>query len=93
MVGIDPDRIETIFREKMIWPMPSKCDGLPNWQERLNKVLLAGYSEWKAPRSLMDQDPRLRNPTFLQGLDVVQSTKEVIHESDEETDYETDEDY
>lgn len=95
LVGIDPDRLEKIFRKKKIYPMPSKTDGLPNWPERLNKVLLAGYRKWKAPRCLRDQDPdEEQTPQFIQGIEVIESTskvEEIVEETDYETDYDTDE--
>ena len=95
LVGIDPDRLAKIFKRKKIWPMPSASDDLPNWPERLNKVMLAGYSQWKAPRSLREKDPdEEQTPKFIQGVEVIQSTSRVElanEESDNETDYDTDE--
>jgi len=92
LVGIDPERLAKIFRKKRIWPMPSASDSLPNWPERLNKVMLAGYTQWKAPRCLREQDPdEEQTPQFIQGDDVIQSTSKV-EESVEESDYETDDD-
>lgn len=86
LVGIDSDRVKKVLRKKKIWPMPSSDDGLPNWKERLNKVMLAGYTEWKHPCE------NKKNVKFHQGTQVLQSTNEVIVE--EESDYETeDEDY
>ena len=83
LVGIDSDQIRKVLRRKKIWPMPSSDDGLPNWKERLHKVMLAGYTEWKHPCE------NKNNVKFHQGSQVVQSTNEVI--IDEESDYETEE--
>jgi len=95
LVGVDPDRLAKIFKRKKIWPMPSASDDLPNWPERLNKVMLAGYTQWKAPRSLREKDPdEEQTPQFIQGVEVIASTSRVelaVEESDNETDYDTDE--
>ena len=92
LVGIDSKRLQKIIRKKEIWPMPSSGDGLPNWQERRNKVMLAGYSQWKEWSSVLVEKSTYQ---FHQGCFVENSTdilSNIDDESDEETDCESDED-
>ena len=92
LVGIDSKRLQKIIRKKEIWPMPSSGDGLPNWQERRNKVMLAGYSQWKEWSSVLVEKSTYQ---FHQGYFVENSTdilSNIDDESDEETDCESDED-
>ena len=92
LVGIDSKRLQKIIRKKEIWPMPSSGDGLPNWQERRNKVMLAGYSQWKEWSSVLVEKSAYQ---FHQGCFVENSTdilSNIDDESDEETDCESDED-
>jgi hypothetical protein len=92
LAGIDSKCLEKIIRKKEIWPMPSSGDGLPNWQERRNKVMLAGYSQWEQWSSVLVEKSAYQ---FHQGCFVENSSDILINiddESDEETDCETDED-
>ncbi|CBY38645.1 unnamed protein product [Oikopleura dioica] len=53
LVGVDRELIERALRRKKCYPMPNPSDGLEDWEDRKIEAVLLGFTQWKAPPSLV----------------------------------------
>jgi hypothetical protein len=56
LVGVDRELIERALRRKKCYPMPNPNDGLEDWEDRKIEAVLLGFTEWRAPASLVDNE-------------------------------------